>query len=53
MYLQTPVLLIGLVAAMALALRTARQHDQPPRAALPVAFFCVAATLGLLGLYLG
>lgn len=52
-YLQTPVLLIGLVAAMALALRTARQHDQPPRAALPVAFFCVAATLGLLGLYLG
>ncbi|MCX7670690.1 MAG: 4Fe-4S binding protein [Anaerolineae bacterium] len=52
-YLQTPVLLIGLVAAIGLALRTARQHGQPLRAALPVVLFCVAATLGLLGLYLG
>ncbi len=51
-YLQTSVLLIGLVAAIGLALRTARQHEQPPRAALPVAAFCAAATVGLLGLYL-
>ena len=51
-YLQVPVLLIGLTAALALALRTARQHGQSPWAAAPVAIFCTAATLGLLGLYL-
>ena len=51
-YLQVPVLLIGLTAALALALRTARQHGQSPWAAVPVAIFCTAATLGLLGLYL-
>jgi hypothetical protein len=51
-YLQVPVLLLGLTAALALALRTARQHGQSPWAATPVAIFCTAATLGLLGLYL-
>jgi polyferredoxin len=51
-YLQVPVLLLGLTAAIALALRTARQHSQSPWAATPVAAFCAAATVGLLGLYL-
>jgi hypothetical protein len=51
-YLQAPVLLGGLAAATALALRTARQHGQAARAALPVVAFCVAAVLGLMGLYL-
>jgi ABC-type phosphate/phosphonate transport system permease subunit len=50
--LQIPVLLIGLTAAIALALRTARQHGQSPWATVPVAAFCAAATVGLLGLYL-
>jgi hypothetical protein len=51
-YLQVPVLLIGLTAAIGLALRTARQHGQSPWAAVPVAVFCAAATVGLLELYL-
>jgi len=51
-YLQIPVLLLGLTAAIALALRTACQHGQSPWAAAPVAAFCAAATVGLLGLYL-
>ncbi len=51
-YLQVVVLLPGLSAAIALALRTARQHGQSPWAAAPVAAFCAAATVGLLGLYL-
>jgi polyferredoxin len=51
-YLQVPVLLVGLTVAIALALRTARQHDQSSWAAVPVAFFCTAATVGLLGIYL-
>ncbi|MCC7355664.1 MAG: 4Fe-4S binding protein [Anaerolineae bacterium] len=50
-YLQTPLLLGGLVAAVALALRTARQHGQSPWAALPVTVFCAIATLGFMGLY--
>ncbi len=50
--LQAIVLLLGLSTAIALALRTARQHGQSPWAAGPVAAFCVAATVGLLGLYL-
>ncbi|MEJ5199571.1 MAG: 4Fe-4S binding protein, partial [Anaerolineae bacterium] len=51
-YLQVAVLLIGLSAAIGLALRAARQHGQPSRAALPVVLFCIAAALGLLALYL-
>jgi hypothetical protein len=51
-YLQTPVMLIGLAGAVVLALRTAKGHGRPVVAALPVAAFCAAATIGLLGLYL-
>ncbi len=51
-YLQVPVLLIGLSAAIYLALRTAWQHGYGSRAALPVAAFCTFSTLGLLALYL-
>jgi len=50
--LQVPVLLAGLASAIALALRTAGQHGQRPWGALPVAAFCTASTIGLLGLYL-
>jgi len=50
-YLQVSVMLVGLTAAIALALRTARQHGQSPWAAAPVAAFCAAVTVGLLGLY--
>jgi hypothetical protein len=35
-YLQVPVLLVGLIAAVALALRTAHQHGQRSVGALPV-----------------
>jgi polyferredoxin len=51
-YFQLAVMLVGLTAAIALALRTARQHGQSPWAAAPVAAFCAAATVGLMGLYL-
>ncbi len=50
-YLQMFLLLSGLAAAVAVALRTAHQHGQPPRAALPVVVFCTAVTLGFVGLY--
>ena len=46
------MLLVGLGASIALALRTARQHNQSSWAAAPVVVFCTAATLGLMGLYL-
>ena len=52
-YLQVPALLAGLVVAIALALRTAQQHNQPARAALPVSVFCTLAVVGLMTLYLG
>lgn len=51
-YLQIPVLLIGLVAAIGIALRTAREQNVSPRAALPIATFCAVCTMGLLWLYL-
>ncbi len=51
-YLQIPVLLVGLVAAVALALRTAQQHGQRSLAAAPVSLFCVASVLALLTLYM-
>ena len=38
-YLQVPLLLAGLVVAVALALRIAHQHRQPSVAALPVTRF--------------
>ncbi|MGC8782239.1 MAG: 4Fe-4S binding protein [Anaerolineae bacterium] len=51
-YLQIPVLLVGLVAAIALALRAARQHGQRPAAALPVSAFCALSVVALLTLYM-
>ncbi len=51
-YLQVPMLLAGLVAGVALALRTARQHGQTSWAALPVSIFCTAAVIALITLYL-
>jgi len=51
-YLQVPVLLVGLIVAVALAMRTAHQHQQPSRAALPVSAFCALAVVGLLTLYM-
>jgi polyferredoxin len=51
-YLQIPVLIAGLVAAVALALRTAQQHGQRSTAAVPVSLFCAASVVALLTLYL-
>ncbi len=51
-YLQVPVLLVGLIIAVALALRAAHQHQQPSVAALPVSAFCALAVVGLLTLYM-
>lgn len=51
-YLQIPVLLVGLATAVALTLRTARQHGQRPAAALPVSAFCTLAVVALLTLYM-
>ncbi len=51
-YLQIPVLIAGLVAAVALALRTAHQHGQRPAAALPVSLFCMVSVVTLLTLYM-
>jgi hypothetical protein len=51
--LQIPILLLGLVAAINLAFKTARHHMSQGRAALPVVGFCVAFTAAFLWLYLG
>lgn len=51
-FLQIPVLLGGLVAAIGVALRTAREQRVPSRAALPIAAFCALFTMVTLGLYL-
>lgn len=50
--LQIPVLLVGLVVAVALTLRTARQHQQRSLAALPISAFCTLAVVALLTLYM-
>ena len=52
-YLQAPILIVGLMVAINLALRTARQHTQSPWAALPVIGFCSAFVLVILRLYMG
>ncbi|MBI4789222.1 MAG: 4Fe-4S binding protein [Chloroflexi bacterium] len=49
-YLQIPVLLIGLVAAVAVALRTAREQRMAQIAALPIVAYCVAFTMTMLWL---
>jgi hypothetical protein len=51
-YLQIPVLIAGLVAAVALALRAAHQHGQRSPAALPVSLFCSLSVIALLTLYM-
>ena len=50
-YLQVPVLLVGLVAAIGIALRTARERGAPAYAGLPVAGFCTAFVAALLWLF--
>jgi len=50
-FLQIPILLVGLVGAIAIALRTAREQRVPQRAALPIVAFCVSFTLTMVGLY--
>lgn len=49
--IQIPILLVGLVAAIGMALRTTRAQGVPRRAALPVVSFCAVFTVGLLWLY--
>ncbi len=49
--LQIPILLVGLVASIAVALRTAREQHVSQRAALPIVAFAVTFTLGLVWLY--
>lgn len=50
-YLQIPILLVGLVGAIAVALRTTREQRVAPRAALPIIAFCVMFTLVMVMLY--
>jgi hypothetical protein len=50
-WLQIPILLLGLVASIGVALRTARQLQMPARGALPIVAFCVAFTLAMVWLY--
>ena len=49
--LQIPILLVGLVAATGLTLRTVREQRMPQRAALPIVAFCFAFTLVMVWLY--
>jgi hypothetical protein len=51
-YLQIPVLIAGLVAAVALTLRVAHQHGQRSAAAVPVSLFCTLSVVALLTLYM-
>lgn len=51
-YLQMPILLVGLVGAIAVTFRMAREQRVSPRAALPIVAFCVAFTLALMWLNL-
>ncbi|MBI5649310.1 MAG: 4Fe-4S binding protein [Chloroflexi bacterium] len=50
-FAQIPILLIGLVAAIGIAIRTAQEQGASSRTALPVIAFCVAYTLALIWLY--
>jgi polyferredoxin len=51
-HMQIPVLIVGLVAAVALALRAAHQHGQRSLAAVPVSLFCALSVVVLLTLYM-
>lgn len=50
-FLQVPILLVGLIAAVGITLRTARTQRIPSHAALPVVGFCAVFTAVLLWLY--
>jgi hypothetical protein len=50
-FLQIPILLGGLIASIAIALRTAQAQGVRQRAALPIVAFCAAFTAILLWLY--
>ncbi len=50
-FIQIPILLVGLIAAIGVALRTGRERQMPSRAALPIVAFCVAFTLAMVWLY--
>jgi polyferredoxin len=50
-FLQIPILLIGLFAAIGIALRTAKEYGMRPYGALPIVGFCAVLTGGLLWLY--
>lgn len=50
-FLQIPILLAGLIAAIGMALRTARLQGVPQYAALPVVGFCAVFTAGLMWLF--
>lgn len=50
-YLQMPILLLGLAAAVGVILRTGRDQGLPRRSGAPFIFFCTAVTLALLWLY--
>lgn len=52
-HLQTPVLIAGLIAAIAYALRTTQAQRVTQWAALPIILFCAMFTLTLLWLYIG
>jgi 4Fe-4S binding domain len=49
--LQIPILLVGLIGAIAVAFHTAREQRVSPRVALPIAAFCTVFTLALVVLY--
>ncbi|MCL4394261.1 MAG: hypothetical protein M1482_05565 [Chloroflexi bacterium] len=49
--LQVPILLVGLIGAIAVTVRTAREQRVPPLAALPIIGFCTLFTLAFVGLY--
>ena len=51
-FLQMPILLVGLIAAIAIAFRTAREQRAPSQAALPMVAFGVAFTLVMVWLNL-
>lgn len=50
-FLQIPILLVGLMASIGIALRTARAQGVRQHAALPIVAFCTAFTVVLLWLY--
>lgn len=50
-FIQIAILLVGLAAAIGMALHTARQHGTRPHAALPVAAYCMAFVAAFLWVF--